>query len=253
MKVSHRISLFVSILALMALAGCTLPFGGPEPTATATATPTEAPTPTATTRPTLTPPPTRTPNLAATQAYEDMAADVQGYYDNGYIESTNGSYYPLDEFFADWAQIGWYSWQQTGYDPADFVLQAHFSWETDTSTPNPSGCGIVFRLQNDGAHYVIFVTTDGYLHFGVNDAYFQFSGGQGYYAPAATGGEADFAMTVSGSTFNMFIDGEHVKTYYGRTNDWLEGDLAYTILSGTNAGFGTRCEITNSELWVLEP
>ena len=31
-----------------------------------------------------------------------------------------------------------------------------------------------------------------------------------------------------------------------------EGELSLTLLSGTNKDYGTRCEMTNIELWELD-
>jgi hypothetical protein len=184
-----------------------------------------------------------------------MVTFVQTLNTDGYLTTTNGSFHKLDDFDEEWAQINWYHYWMTGYDPSDFILRAHMAWSTDTTTPNPSGCGIVFRMQDDQEGlYVVTVTTAGYVKYGIlRDNYIRASGGLGYFGQPAVSGEADFAMVAVRDRFDIFINGERIRTYYGKTNDWLEGDLAYTILSGTNAGYGTRCEMTNIALWEIEP
>ncbi|MBW8012791.1 MAG: hypothetical protein FVQ83_16355 [Chloroflexi bacterium] len=62
--------------------------------------------------------------------------------------------------------------------------------------------------------------------------------------------EASIMLVVDGINFSYFVDGELVRT---RRDVFLDsGYLAFAISSGTNAGFGTSCELTNVELWEIE-
>jgi hypothetical protein len=74
-----------------------------------------------------------------------------------------------------------------------------------------------------------------------------------YFGPASSHGEVDFSMVAMRDKFHVFVDGAYIATYYGRADDWLDGWIGYAVISGTNAGYGTRCEITNVELWEVEP
>src|SRR5512138_446975 len=76
----------------------------PEPIATLTI----ALTPTAALRPTSTPRPTWTPNAAATQHVEDLIAEVQNYFDQGDLTTTDGTFAEIDDLRYEWAQLGWY-------------------------------------------------------------------------------------------------------------------------------------------------
>jgi hypothetical protein len=48
----------------------------------------------------------------------------------------------------------------------------------------------------------------------------------------------------------FYVNGEYV--YSWRDEVLKEGNLALTLLSGINTGFGTRCTMENVELWVLD-
>jgi hypothetical protein len=242
-------AIIISSAALQA--GCGLPGGLLEPTATASASPTPAFTPTKTPKPTMTPRPTATPNATATAQYNDMALFVQEAADKGFIKSTEGEYNRLEVYTEEWAQINWYNWTPTDFSPANFVFRAHMNWQSASQTPDLSGCGILFRLQDDGDHYGFLVTSDGWVHFILNEAYFNF-GGKVYHGQNKSAGDVDFAMTAQDDEFNVYINGERLGAFYGHKATMLTGDLAYTLLSGTNKDFGTRCTMTNTELWTLK-
>jgi hypothetical protein len=125
-------------------------------------TPTAVPTetllpPTTTPVPTATLKPSPTPDAAATQAYEDFYAQVQEYYDKGYISNLEGSQTLLDDFSESWPQIGWYQWWPRDLVVTNFVYSGHFRWSVASQTPEVSGCGIAFAIQDDGSNYTFFL------------------------------------------------------------------------------------------------
>jgi hypothetical protein len=258
MKTNRLIRTMVCLAVVAGLLACGMSgVSIGKPTATLapnpTSTPTLAPTLTDTPVPSATPLPTATPNLAATQEYENMRAFVEDLYKQGYLASTGGKYFRLEDFSNEWAQIGWYQWQPTDYDPVDFILQADLMWESAIAAPNPSGCGIVFHLQPNADHYLVFVSTDGYVIFLAsinNDVKFL---ADKYYGPSGSKGSANFTLIVKGTQFRVLINGKSVGVALGYDGRMLDGNLAYTIVSGTNAGFGTRCEMTNISLWETTP
>ena len=244
---------FFKMLIVLVLLGSILACATPSFLATPTPVPTSTPTPslTATLPPTLTPRPSFTPNYTSTARYTEMYSFVQSLNSDGYIPSTKGTYNALKNFTDDWAQLAWYSWQTTGYEPADFVLQAHMAWDSASKTPNPSGCGVVFHIQDNNQHYVIFILTTGYLEFGISTDQFRNSGAA-YYGGPASKGEADFAMSAVNDKFDVFINGVYIKTFHGLQGKMTDGALGFTVLSGTNAGFGTHCEVSDAKLWTIE-
>ncbi len=125
------------------------------------------------------------------------------------------------------------------------------AWSSDYQTPNSSGCGVVFHLQPDNTHYAVFVLSHGYVSFGINTG--QFSGQPlEYWGKTQNKGEADFAMTSIGPQFNVFVNGKHIQSYTGFQGKMTSGDLGFSVLSGTNVGYGTECNITHAELWTFK-
>ena len=115
-------------------------------------------TDTATVVPTLTPRPTATPNIAATQKADARQTDLESYLSKGYITKTDGYFTAIDDFHEEWAQINWYEWWPIGSKAySNLVFQGHFAWSTGISTPETSGCGVTFGLQDNQNHYAVFV------------------------------------------------------------------------------------------------
>jgi hypothetical protein len=213
------------------------------PEATATQTP----------RPSSTPKPTRTPNFEATAQYDAVAAKVKEYFDAGYISTSKGVAFRHLPLFTDhWAQIDWFQWTYLDYSPADFVIETDLKWESASAVANSSGCGFVFRLADKDNFYVMFVSLKGYVESTI------FSGGnsaflsRGYYGSAAQNGGVHLTLIVEGDTFRVLIDDKFIKSYTGFKAKLLSGKLAYTVFSGTNKDYGTRCTFSNTDLWTIK-
>jgi hypothetical protein len=214
-------------------------------------------TPTRTEKPTSTPSPTVTPDVAATQQYADFFSQVEEFKDQGYFPDTKGSYVRLQDFNQSWAQLGWFSWWDQDFDIniTNFVVAAHFSWESASDVSENSGCGIVFALQDDEKNYSVFLAK--------SRIYFTRSDSNYYYELGKTKGtgrvqfgnpaEADFSLVVFETHAYAFVDKNFIGEYSLSGEQPLKGKLAYSLLSGTNKDYGTRCKITNSQLWVLTP
>ena len=57
-------------------------------------------------------------------------------------------------------------------------------------------------------------------------------------------------LVVDDKRINFYVNGERVANAYdGSLN---AGNIAQTLLSGTNKDFGTRCKMTNTELFILK-
>ena len=244
---------FVFILIIVSLACSTAqptPSSTPPPTATAT----KAATPTNTPRPSPTPRPTRTPNLALTQHVEELNAEVQDFYDKGYLTTSDGSFTEVEDFSYDWAQLGWYNWLPLKDSASDFFLSAHFKWDSAFKNSDISGCGFIFDLQPNEDHYAVFLDR-AKIFFLITDH------AHGYSKPMSptrgTGrvkfdypAEADFTLIVKGAYAYVLVNGEVVGEYTLAQSRSLQGDLGLTVLSGTNRDYGTHCEMTNLHLWI---
>src|SRR6266498_319226 len=250
-KILNPIMLFVFILVLVSLACATtqpVPTNPPQPTATITVTPTNTPRPSPTLRP------TRTPNLAATQQVEKLNAEVQAYYDKGYLSTTDGKIAQFDDFSYDWAQLGWYNWLPLSVSASDFFLSAHFKWNSAFQNSDTSGCGFIFGIQPNDDHYAVFLDRLK-VYFLITDHT------RGYSKPVTpTRGigrvkfnypaEADFTLIVKGAYAYVLVNSEVVGEYTLAKSRSLSGDLGLSVLSGTNKDYGTHCEMTDLHLWL---
>ena len=222
----------------------------PEPTATATITPTA----TKTVRPSPTPRPTQTPNLAATERVEELNAEVQAYFEKGYLTTTDGRFRELEDFSYDWAQLGWYNWLPLRDSASDFFLSGHFKWDSAFKNSDISGCGFIFGLQPNKDHYAVFLDrakvyfliTDHTLGFSKPVSPTRGTGTVKFDYPA----EADFTLIVKDAYAYILVDGEVVAEYTLAQSRSAKGGIGLTVLSGTNRDYGTRCEMTNLHLWI---
>ena len=196
----------------------------------------------------------------ATSTAQPLADTVQRLVSEGYLSQGGGYYEPLLDFFREWAQINWYQWYATGKAPTDFVVRAEVVWQSASDKANwfNSGCGFVFReTPRAGAddlinHYLAYLGLDGVVYMSRQlDSQFTALGEARYGRVTLPDGQANIMLAVEGSTFHFFVNDEHVLT---REDGFLtSGALSYTLLSGTNRDFGTRCEMTSVGLWWLEP
>lgn len=261
-------TLLVFLLLSLTLSACGASAPVVPPTATMTNTPVPPTfTPTITLTPTITPQPTATPNLAATQEYEDFVSFVQQVYDAGQITTLDGTYIKLDDYSDELASNYGYRWDPTGMKAKDFIIRASFDWEV-ANQKNYSGCGYLFRQEepsasnNFGAYYYI-VTLDG-----INGILFSYTGGSStgvanYTVPlvkklekpdvGSNPYQAEFTLVVNDTAAYTYVNG-NLFTEHKLKGNWLteSGSISSLILTGSEKDYGTRCKITNAELWVIE-
>jgi hypothetical protein len=258
-KFSFRLVLLFLSMVLAASACSTV---APTPTLTSTPQPTATETlvPTATLTPTRTPRPTSTPNMTATQRAEDYQAEVQSYFDQGYLKTTEGSIEEVSMFVQRFAQLDWYSWEALGVNVADFFLSGHFQWSSAYRNAAESGCGFVFAIQEDGSHYavfldrarIIFLDYDASYTYSRNVGLTRGTGRVKFDNPFDHAVEADFTLIVNDTTAYVLVDQELTGQYTLAQSRILKGDLGLTVLSGTNKDFGTSCAISNIHYWTPE-
>jgi len=238
----------IIVLTSLFMTACSMAnIGAPTVTPTETAVPF---TPTKTLRPTSTPRPTVTPNVLATKNASQFGSLLNEYKEKGYISTVDGKITQPVDFKDNWAQINRFQWHNYGRVSDEFVLKTHLKWETASDTPDPSGCGIVFGLQENGDFYAVF------LDF--NSIRFRMNRGENLYRVGKTSGsglvafenpaEAEFVLAVSNQMAYVSVDGD-VTVYTLSADQSTNGGFALSILSGTNSKFGTRCESTEMFLW----
>jgi len=250
---TRRISyLSIAVLILVMISSaCEMPLGA-APTETPTASPTATAKPTATPKPTYTPKPTATPNVAATQRIDEFNSLLEDFLAQGYVASTEGEIVELDDFKQEWAQLYYYDFfPPTQEVNADFVFKSHVKWSTAADTSDLSGCGIAFGLQDNGDHYVIFLDKSR-IAFGMNRGTNTYqvgktrgSGRLSFGNPA----EADLVVAVKEKSAFVSVDGE-VTEYTLSADQTTHGTFSFSLLSGTNRDYGTRCEMTDNILWI---
>jgi hypothetical protein len=241
--------LFVTVSLL--LPSCAMPGLAPAATQTPTSTSTPKATATATPKPTSTPKPTKTPNLAATQQVDDFSAKVKEYYDAGYVSTTDGTYTHLDDYSYAWAKLNYYQWVDTGFSPTNFILKSDMAWTSASAAADSSGCGFVFRIQDNDNHYMAYISLKGYVEAAAYTDYWK-SMGTAVYGNPARNGKATMTLIVEDNIFRVLVNNKLSKTYTGFDGKLGTGGLAYTILSGTNKSYGTQCNFKNTELWEIK-
>ena len=245
---------------LLVSVGCAS-VAAPTPTVAPSSTPVPPTlTATATIPPTSTPRPTATPNLAATQAYEADQARLQKYVESGYIASTAGKVYSLDDSTQEMAQIHYLNYFASGYQDSvkDFAawVDIKMSSAAPVSYPEYSGCGFGFRIKDNGDAYTAMVTNDSVLVTWCFQALGNKCGRVGKTSGKGTvklpnPAEAHLEFIVNGGTAHALVNGELVAKYTLFGDRLVEpGFFAYSIVSGTNKDYGTRCTMTNGKIWV---
>lgn len=221
----------------------------PGPTFTPTLKPSEKKTATAQSE-------AATAIVRATSQAKPMADLVQGLYDDGFLQSTQGEYIRLNDYEESFAQINWVTPRFTDITLSNFVLHSNIAWETARKGANirQSGCGFWFGVDEDIENFhQVMLALDGNvrLHRCLNDCNFLTSLADSYFGKIDyMEGEVEVILIVEGGTIQYFVDGEQI--FIRRDQKKLTGYLAYAISSGTNADFGTRCIFTNTEIWSLE-
>jgi hypothetical protein len=258
-KVRSTISVLVVLNLVMSACGV-LATEAPTSTPTPQPTATQTLVPTATFTPTATPRPTRTPNLAATQRYEGFNAEAQKYAELGYLSTETGRFVEYDDFKEEWAQLGWYRRWILDEGVSDFFMTAHVKWSSAYRNADISGCGIFFASQENGDHYAVFLDRSEILVLNADQTsgYSRKVGltrGTGrvkFGNPADQPVEANLTVIVNGAYVYVLVDGEVVGEYTLSQSRVLTGGIGVTLLSGTNADYGTRCEMTDIHAWIQD-
>lgn len=206
--------------------------------------------------PTEPPVPVSTPEAPVPQVPPEIQEWVDRYYEKGYLPSTDGEYHHLEDFSKDFANASLtFAKEETGYSAKDFAVKAHFKWQSAIANPDPGGCGWSFRrARNDS--YLIFVDREWtYMGLWKDNQWTRYGrttggGWVGLGNPA----EADVTLAVSKGKAYIIID-DVLTSSHTLDTDFLTGagKLDYVVVAGTYKDYGTRCEMTNVDLWIANP
>lgn len=241
---------------------------------TPTSSPTLPPEPTDTPTITSTPPPTSppTPDKTATRASynatlvakntqtaQPMVTLIQKLFDEGYISSKQGSVRNIPEFSESWAQLDWYRWwyQLDERKYSDFILSfdAEMKSASDKANWNFAGCGIVFHTVDTDNHYVLFIAQDGILTLSrrVNDVWQVIKKSKQYTSDTPVE-NIHVVLVVEGIQVVVLVDDREVLLARDAVLDskLSKGKIGFSVLSGTNKGYGTRCTMKNIQFWEIK-
>ena len=212
--------------------------------------------PTAQIAPTEPPVAASTPEPEVPQVPAEVKEWVDKYYEKGYLPSTEGEYHHLEDFSMDFANASLtFSKKETGYSAKDFAVRAHFKWQSAITYPDPGGCGWSFRRMRSDS-YLMFVDREWtYMGLWKDNTWTRYGrttggGWVGLGNPA----EADVTLAVSKGKAFILID-DSLASSHTLDTDYLTGpgELDYVVVAGTYKDFGTRCEMTNVDLWISNP
>lgn len=183
-----------------------------------------------------------------------LIAQVQKFNEEGHIPTTDGELIRVDDFNKTFSQLGFYQAYPTTIELENFVFAGHLKWSTATATDDNSACGILFGAQPDNSDYAMFLDK--------SRVYFSSSTATTYAELGKTSGtgkvsfgnpaEADLSLVVYQTHAYVYVDSKFIGEYTLSSSKPLKGMFGYGIISGTNKGYGTRCEITNAAVWSLK-
>lgn len=190
--------------------------------------------------------------VMAEDGSEQFESEILKLQEGGSLPTRNWSYYKIDNYEDEWAQMYWYRWNSFMDDVKDFVIRAKISWDSANETPqwDNSGCGFIFR-ENEGEHLRASIFLDGFVHLkgirGFDDLSYQ----KMPYGPASTSGSQEFVLSVYENRITMMVDGRVV---FKRSDLALNeaGSLGFVVDSGTNKDEGIQCKFEDIELYVLD-
>jgi len=178
---------------------------------------------------------------------------IQQLSETGVLTSTDGYYRHPKNFDQSWAQLGWYRWWHSGYAAENFVLSADVSWQSASNTADwySAGCGIVFSENDKDNHHLAYFSLDGYgVLARINKGDWKYLAAERYGKVSTPDGNAKVMLVVDDKRINFYVNDKLVTTAYD--NSLNDGNIAFTLLSGTNKNYGTRCKMTNIDLFLLK-
>ncbi len=226
------------------------------PPATAASLPTNPPEPpvqdTAAPQPTV--------ENAITEESSEVAAEVQDYYQKGYLPFQNGQLYKLDDFSRTTPSLQVFEFKRTGQDAQDFALWADIELDSRGSTtyPNYTGCGFAYRVQGNNGGYTAILTNSavrmGYCKGGMYQCeLFGTTFGTGE-VDVSNKTKTKFSLVVNKDAAYVLVDDLLVGQYTLFTTKLLGmGEIYYGVVSNLNADYWTSCNISNVRVWESNP
>ena len=267
---SYHIGVAISVCVLVALAcGLQIDLGQtPAPTQAPFQLPTSIPPVTAAIPPTNPPElpalntavPPATVDASVTGVPGDVMADVQDYYQKGYLPFQNGQLHALDDFSKISLSLNVFDFTRTRQQAQDFALWADIELDSRGSTTYPkyTGCGFAYRVQNNSDGYTAILTNDavrmGYCMGGMRQCeLFGTTFGTGE-VNVQNKSKTQFSLVVNKHIAYVLVDGILVGQYTLFTTKMLGmGEIYYGVVSNLNEGYTSSCQISNAKVWESNP
>ncbi|MFM8320132.1 MAG: hypothetical protein ACKOC5_04375 [Chloroflexota bacterium] len=174
-------------------------------------------------------------------------------YEDGKISSKTGDFYKLEDWDHSTAMIGYMQWVTTDYSATNFVLATDMQWSSASKTANwpEAGCGFVFGLQDSDNMTYTYLGLDGFANIRayVRGNYKNLAR-RNWGRPDLPEGEASFMLVVNNKRVSLYANDRMVNE--ATVTTYQPGDIALTVFSGTNKDYGTRCQLTNMQLFIFE-
>ena len=178
---------------------------------------------------------------------------LQVAYDDGVLPTMDGTYHRLEDFDESMAKINWLWWWDTDYEPENFVVRVDAYWDTASELTNwdASGCAFVFGKEDEDNYNFTWLGLDGFVNLQrkVKDDW-QWIAKRPNGKLSIPEGEAEIMMVVFDKRITIYVNGEKELSEYDPL--YTPGNLAFSVFSGTNTGFGTRCKMNNIDLMIFE-
>lgn len=217
--------------------------------------PTETSTPTKVV-PTKTPKPTETPTTVPVDEIRARIADYANPELDALVdEFGQADYNTLDDTVLDGAATTNLFHLAYDFSPTEFLAITDVKWEHPTSNirQSSSGCGYMFYDYDETHMYFVLFTLDNQARLTEvsSDYWYGVQHHQDNSLKLASpNGNAEMMMAMLGDRMVFAVNGKILIDY---KTTWIAfGDFGYSMLSGTNKDYGTRCTFTNSVVLVNE-
>ncbi|MCJ7623615.1 MAG: hypothetical protein MUO76_08935 [Anaerolineaceae bacterium] len=178
---------------------------------------------------------------------------IQTLYSQDVISTTEGKYYHLLDFEQNFSKQGWFKWWFTELQAQNFLLRTVIHWDSATMEDvswEASGCGIAFGFIDVNNHYRVFLNLDGIVRLHrMIDGEFTLLEAAYYGKLRHPDGHAQLIVVTENNWITIYVNNIQVMRVYEQNT--LNGFIGQTVSSGTNYGFGTLCQMLDTELWIF--
>ncbi len=194
-----------------------------------------------------------------TQTAQPMVDLVQKLFEEGYISSKQGSVKNISDFSQSWAQLDWYRWwyQLDERTYSNFILSfdAEMKSASDKANWNFAGCGIIFHTIDKNNHYALIIAQEGTLTLikQVNGVGSLVKKSKTYTTNIPVE-NLHVVFVVEGIQATVFVDEQEVLSARDPllTSKLNKGKIGFSVMSGTNKGYGTRCTMKHIQFWEIK-